>query len=243
MDYLDKIDSDFDSKQELVEFQPAGQEIPSAQVDLDLMGLLRRRWWVIVLIAGFVYSIGIPIILIRMKKNFRTAGAIEVAPIIPAILYQDSESASPLPNYDGFKNTQAAIMGSDKVLRRVADEIKGMNLQMFAEAPDLHLALRKVIDQGDIVIEPDRRSYLIRIETTTPESNSEEAKILVNSIIRNYMAVAVEGESREDNAKLAILQDEHKQLLKKMEGQRETIRQLVDEFWNRRTDQSAGVAF
>lgn len=230
MDYLDNINNDNEVGQELVEFNQIPEESSSAPSDLDLMRMLRRRWWVIVLIAGIVYAIGIPTIFFKMKKNFRTAGAIEVAPIIPAILYQDSESARPLPNYDGFKNTQAAIMGSDKVLRRVADELKPMNLQMFEDTPDLHFALRKAIDKQEIMIQPDQRSYLIRIEMTTPEMWVNDAKILINSIIQNYMAVAVEGENREDNAKLAILQDEYKQFMQKLEGQRETIRQLMDEF-------------
>lgn len=230
MDYLEKINTDNEVTQDLVEFKPVGEEGQHVPPELDLIGMLRRRWWVIVLIAGVIYAIGIPLIWFKMEKPFRTAGAIEVAPIIPAILYQDSESDRPLPNYDGFKNTQAAIMGSDKVLRRVADELRPMNLEMFENMGDLHLELRKAIDQEVISIRPDPRSYLIRIEMTTPEFQIDDAEVLINSIIQNYMAVAVEGANREDNAKLAILQDEYKQLVQKMEGQRETIRQLMDEF-------------
>ncbi len=230
MDYLHKIDKDLEESHELVEFESADAEAASQTPDLDLGGMLRRRWWVIVLVAGIVYAIGIPIILVQVKRQFRTSGAIEVAPIIPAILYHDSESDRPMPNYDGFKYTQASIMASDKVLRRVAEDLKDKQLSLFEGTPDMHLALHKAIDRGHIAIEPDRRSFLIVVEVTTPEDLVSQAQLLINSMIRNYMAVAVEGAIREDNARLATLQDEYKQLTQKIEAQQETIRQLAEEF-------------
>ncbi len=229
MEYLDKTGRSAETDSELVEFDRSEGNPDFAPSDLDVTGMLRRRWWVIVLIAGVVYAAGFPPVLM-MKKNYRTVGMIEIAPIIPAIIYRDRESDQPLPNYDGFKNTQAAVMGSDRVLRRVSDEIRKMNLSVFAHAPDPYTAIRQMIDKEVILIMPDRQSFLIAIEMTTPQAQIEDAKVLINSIIRNYMLVAVEGQSREENAKLAILQDERKQLLQKMEGQQETIRQLVDEF-------------
>ena len=163
-------------------------------------------------------------------EKYRTVGLIEIAPIIPAIIYRDSESDQPLPNYDGFKNTQAAIIASDRVLRRVADEVRKLNLSLFKDSADPYLAIRQMIDKEGILIVPDRQSFLITIEMTTGQSQADEAQVLINSIINNYMAVAVEGQSREENAKLGILENERKQLMAKIEGQQETVRQLVDEF-------------
>lgn len=230
MEYLNKDDKLGDGVQELVEFTPVSEEVDPSAPDLDLMGLIRRRWWIIVLVAAVVYAVGLPPVFFMMKKNHRSVGLIEIAPIVPAIIYRDRESDQPLPNYDGFKNTQARIMGGDRVLRRVADEIRSLNLSLFAGHADPYPVIRQMIDNEGILITPDRYSFLITIEMTTPQEKAEEARILINSIIHNYMAVAVEGQSREENTKLAILEAERKQLMQKIEGQQETVRQLVDEF-------------
>jgi capsular exopolysaccharide synthesis family protein len=230
MEYLNKTDELPGGSQELVEYAPVPEGDPESDSGIDWIGLVRRRWWIILLIAAVVYAIGLQPVFFMMEKKYRTVGLIEIAPIIPAIIYRDSESDQPLPNYDGFKNTQAAIIGSDQVLRRVADEIRKLNLSLFKDVPDLYLAIRQMIDKQGILIVPDRQSFLITIEMTTGQSQAEEAQVLINSIINNYMAVAVEGQNREENAKLSILENERKQLLAKMEGQQETVRQLVDEF-------------
>jgi len=233
MDYPDrKLDSSgmIEPYAELVEYRPGETEEQVHPSEFDFFGLLRRRWWILVLVAGVVYAAGIPTILIMTKKLYRTVGSIEIAPIVPAIIYRDYESDRPLPNYEGFKNTQADLMASDRVLRRVAEEIKPMNLKMFANMPDLYSALRQMVENGTIAIRPDRRTYLVKIEMITPQHLTEEAKILVNSIIRNYLNVALEGQSGEENARLTILQDKRKQLLQKIEAQQETIRQLAEEY-------------
>lgn len=230
MEYLEKIGDLGDDGQELVEYAPVSGEGKTPGPELDVIALIRRRWWVIALVAVVVYAIGLPPIFFLMEKKYRTVGLIEIAPIIPAIIYRDSESDQPLPNYDGFKNTQAAIIASDRVLRRVADEVRKLNLSLFKDSADPYLAIRQMIDKEGILIVPDRQSFLITIEMTTGQSQADEAQVLINSIINNYMAVAVEGQSREENAKLGILENERKQLMAKIEGQQETVRQLVDEF-------------
>jgi capsular exopolysaccharide synthesis family protein len=215
---------------ELVEYPPYPSETDIRPSDFDWAAFLRRRWWICVLITGIIYAAGIPTILIMTKKLYRTVGAVEIAPIVSPIIYRDYESDRPLPNYEGFKNTQADLMAGDRVLRRVAEEIKPMNLKLFAGAADLYSALRQMVESGAISIRPDRRTYLVKIEMITPQEFTEEAKILVNSIIRNYLNVSLEGQSGEENARLSVLQDKRKQLQQKIEGQQETIRQLAEEY-------------
>lgn len=233
MDYLDRQTDNqmgIEPYTELVEYQPGEMEEPLPQSEFDLWGLLRRRWWILVLITGIIYAVGIPTIVVMTKKLYRTVGSIEISPIVPAIIYRDYESDRPLPNYEGFKNTQADMMAGDRVLRRVAEEIKPMNLKLFSQATDLYSALRQMVENGTISIRPDRRTYLVKIEMVTSQEFTEEAKILVNSLIRNYLNVSQEGQSGEENARLSILQDRRKQLQRKIEGQQETIRQLAEEY-------------
>ncbi|MEJ5260041.1 MAG: polysaccharide biosynthesis tyrosine autokinase [Anaerohalosphaeraceae bacterium] len=214
---------------ELVEYRPQpSQEQPHTEI--DLWGLLRRRWWVIVLLTALVWGIGFPAVFFLMPKQYRTTALVEVAPIIPEIIYRDRDSDQPLPNYEGFKNTQAMLMSSDKVIRRVAEEAQNLNLSFFNQKGDTYTGLRQMFEQGIIEIEPDRGSYLITLSMTTPAAQAEEARTLINLILRNYMAVVVEDLRDRENTRLNNLQNERKQLTQKLEAQQETIRQLVEEY-------------
>lgn len=218
------------AQQQLVQYEGHPQDEPHAAGGLDIVGMIRRRWLLIVLVFSIVCAIGAAAAFKFVKEEFETKAAIEVAPIVPAILYGDSDSERPLPNYDSYKNTQAVIVGSDKVLNRVADDPACRQLQFFAGADDIRMALRAAVDGGAIKIEPQRQTNLIMISMTSPADRYREAERIIDSIVQNYMAVGVQDQTRGEDNKLKILEDERKRLRDQMDKQRETIRQLVDEF-------------
>lgn len=233
MEYLDKkLDNQepIEPFSELVEYSPVEMKAEPAHSEFDFFLLLRRRWWVILLMMGVVYAAGFPAVFFLIKKQYRTTALVEVAPIVPEIIYRDRESDQPLPNYEGFKNTQSTLMSSDKVIRRVAEEVQSLGLSFFSKAQDAYTVLRQMFERGLIEIESDRRSYLITVSMTTPASQVEEARTLINMILRNYMAVVVEDLSRRENTRLNNLQNEKKLLTQRLEAQQETIRQLVEEY-------------
>lgn len=116
------------------------------------------------------------------------------------------------------------------MIRRVAEEVQNLHLSFFSKSQDIYSDLRQMFDKGIILVEPDRRSYLITISMITPFAQVEDAKTLVNSIVRNYMAVVVEEQNRGENVRLAILQDQRRLLEQKVVAQQETVRQLVEEY-------------
>ncbi len=215
-------------EQELVEYESVHTVAPNSQPPFDFASFLARRWWLILLLMLPIYALGIPAILLYVPKVQDTVGAVEIAPIVTPILYNDMESDRPLPNYESFKNTQATIMSSDKVLSRVANELRDRGLFFFQGAEDYLLALRQAVTDETILIEPDLKSNLVLVKMTTPWPAQAEA--IVNSIIRNYMDITVQDQMRGDDTKLGILENERKQLEAKLERQRETIRQLVEEY-------------
>ncbi len=218
------------AQQQLVQYEGHPQGEPHAAGGVDIVGMLKRRWLLIFVVFSTVCAVGAAAVLKFVKKEFETKAAIEVAPIVPAILYGDSDSERPLPNYDSYKNTQAVIVGSDKVLNRVADDPACRQLQFFAGADDIRMVLRAAVDSGAIKIEPQRQTNLIMISMISPADRFREAERIIDSIVQNYMAVGVQDQTRDEDNKLKILEDERKQLRDQMDRQRETIRQLVDEF-------------
>lgn len=214
-------------EQELVEFDPV-RTAGEAQMQFDIASFVLRRWWIVLLLAIPIWAAGISYIYFKVPKVHETTGAVEIAPIVAAILYSDQDSERPLPNYDGFKNTQAAIMKSDKVMSRVANELKDRNLPFFEGSEDYLLELRQAVSEEIISIQPQRQTNLVTIQMTSPHPSQSE--VIINSIIRNYMDIAVQDQMRGDDTKLGILENERKQLEAKLERQQETIRQLIEEY-------------
>lgn len=227
-------------EQELVEFGPEYSS-PEPESQFDFASFLLRRWWIILLLALLVYAVGIPAILFYMPRMHETVGAVEIAPIVTAILYNDQESDRPLPNYESFKNTQASIMSSDKVLSRVANELKDRNLFFFEGSENYLLTLRKAVKNEAILVKTERDTNLVTLQMVSPYP--VQAEIIINSIIRNYVDIAVQDQMRGDDTNLGVLEDERKQLEAKLERQKETIRQLVKEYGTDELTERQNVEF
>jgi len=225
-------DFEFDNQQ-IVQYEGGAESFPppqSADGGFDIVGMLKRRWLLILLILLPVSGGGLAGALRFVGTQYKTQAAIEIAPIIPAILYSNSESERPLPNYDAFKNTQAVVMSSDVVLNRVADELHSQGLKFFEGVTDHRMRLREAVANGEIVIQPQRNSNLILLEMSSPAQYYPESEKILNSIIQNYKTIAVSSEKEGEDTKLGNLEQERKNLQVKMDSQRDTIRRLVDEF-------------
>ncbi|MEN6307763.1 MAG: polysaccharide biosynthesis tyrosine autokinase [Anaerohalosphaeraceae bacterium] len=225
-------DYEFDNQQ-VVQYEGGAdsyQQPHPADGGFDIVGMLKRRWLLILLILLPVSGGGLAGALHFVGKQYKTQAAIEIAPIVPAILYSNSDSERPLPNYDAFKNTQAIVMSSDVVLNRVADELYSQGLNYFEGVTDPRMKLREAVANGGIVIQPQRNSNLIILEMSGPSQYYHEAEKILTSIVNNYIAIAATSEKEGENSKLTNLDQEKKALQKTIDSQRETIRRLVDEF-------------
>jgi len=97
-------------------------EVPDAQPQeapakgLPLLTALRRHWrlavgaWLLLAIPSA------PAVLLMIKPTFTASAQVEVAPIVPAILYQDEAARQAPPLSDAYLNTQAESMASLQVL-------------------------------------------------------------------------------------------------------------------------------
>ncbi len=231
MSDIEKYSDQPAGRQEMVQFEQVETPQPVHQGEaMDVAGAMLRRWPLIIGVAVLVCGIGFAAMLKFVKKEYRSEGAVEIASIVPAILYSDTASEGPMPNYENFKNGQAKIMGSDKVLNRVADEMSGKGLKFFAGRDDYLMALREAVDRGVIKIEPDRNSNLITIQMFSTMETYKQAEQIIDSIIRSYMAVSGVEQTSVAEANRVALEDRRKQLQSQIERQKETIRNLVDEF-------------
>jgi len=211
----------------------------------DLVAAVLRRWSIVLLTFLTLCFVGIPAIWLLIEPLYSVTGAIRVAPIIPNILTGEADKGE-ISNYQSFMNTQAEMIISNHVIQRVADGLADKKLAFFENEaanfasklkqglknigtkPGPVSVLKQAIFDKTITTTPARNSELIKV--TMNSTKPEEAEQIVNAFIRNYMAIEVSSSTRGQDQKLNVLENERKVMAEKLQRQRETIRQLAQEY-------------
>ncbi len=233
---------------QVIESRPTNFEMPpesNGETTSGLIVAILRRWYIVLLVFFIICSVGVPAIWFSIEPFYEATGAIRVAPILPHILTDEADRGE-ISNYQSFMNTQAEMITSNQVVQRVADDLAGRNLSFFENEATGFLTkfkqtlmntktkpgpagiLKGAISDGVIEAVADRWTELIKI--TMKSTNPEEAEQVVNAFIRAYMAVEVSSSAQGQDRKLAILENERKVLVEKLQRQRETIHQLAQEY-------------
>jgi len=218
---------------------------PSSETTANLVAAILRRWHIMLLVFLVMCAVGIPAIWLIIKPLCSVTGAIRVAPILPNILTGEADKGE-ISNYQNFMNTQAEMITSSQVVQRVADDLSDKNLAFFRDGtaefvtklkqgpkdgktkPDTANILKEAIFDEVITAKADRYTELIKV--TMKSNKTEEAKQIVDSFIRAYMAVEVSSSAQGEDRKLTVLEDERKVLAEKLQRQREAIHQLAQEY-------------
>jgi capsular exopolysaccharide synthesis family protein len=194
----------------------------------DLIAPVIRRWRVVLIVSLVICAIGIPAVWFLIRPAYAVTAAIRVAPIIPSILFSDKDSEGVIPMYTNFMNTQADLIMSDQVLQRVADDLVDKKLDFFENTVGPVVKLRKALIEEEITVVPGRNSELIKI--TMKSQDSAEAVRIVDAFVKAYMAIEASKETKGGDHKLGILESERKVLADKLQRQRQTIRQMAEEY-------------
>jgi capsular exopolysaccharide synthesis family protein len=204
-----------------------------------------QRWYVVLLTFFIMCAVGLPAIWLIIKPLYNVTGAIRVAPTSPNVWTGRADTAE-ISTYDIFVNTQAGIIASSRVVQRVADDLVGKNLSFFeTETIGLTAKLKQALGQAEtksdpatklkeairrkiITVAPAKDSELIDI--IMKSSKPEEAMQIVDTFIRNYMAVEVTASAQDRDQELTLLEDERKMLVEKLQSRRKAINQLAQEY-------------
>ncbi|MBN1817236.1 MAG: polysaccharide biosynthesis tyrosine autokinase [Sedimentisphaerales bacterium] len=210
---------------QVIQYEPSPEQ-PQGSA-LDMVWPVLRRWPVIVLTCLVISGIGVPTILFLMPKTYDTEGAVRIAPVVAPIIYDIDTQLSTM-QYESYKNTQAELISSNTVLNRAVDEIMQTVSDAFPREVTPVTALRMMITNGTIEVNPERRTELMKIRMTSPEPGKAER--IVDALIKAYMAEVVFKESSMANQNLKILEDRQKVLMSEIQNLETTIRSLLDEF-------------
>jgi len=210
---------------------------------LNIAGALLRWWYIVLLTFVVLCAAGIPAVWLLIERSYVVSGAIRVDPIIPNILTGEDGGMS---NYTSFMNTQARMVTSPQVVERVATDLSNKGLQFFEERTNTLLTkLRRKLGRKDmkpgpkkvlsdaildelITAGPLRRGEHIVVSMTW--SNANESIRIVDSFIREYMALEGTIASKKEESRLATLEGEQKLLEGKVQSYQFQINDMAKEF-------------
>jgi len=225
---------------------PPPPPLPESEGGPSPIAGVLRRWYIVVAVFLIICGAGLPAIWLLVEPLYSVTGAIRVDPILTSILSGETEDYGGTQVFNSFMNTQAAMVTSANVLERVADDVSGKNLSFFEEEsndlvrrlkrkleganakPQIVTILKEAILDEVIVAAADRQTQLIRV--TMKSTKPQEAELIVNAFIRNYMAVEVSNSAQGEDQKLTVLENERKVLAEKLQSQRTAITQLAQEY-------------
>jgi len=233
---------------QVIEQRPVVYESPAEppeQPTPSLLASLRRRWYIVLATVILLCGLSLPVIWLLVEPRYVVQGAVHVAPAVPSILTNEPDKSG-IGSYREFVNTQADIIMSSPVLLRIADDLRGQNLSLFSGEPETRLErltvrFRRMPRKGeeatvlkdavaDKVIAAAYVPYTELIAVTMKSANTDEARKIVNSFLRNYEAMYGSQSSKEENENLNVLEAKEKELSTKIQNQRQEIHRLAEEY-------------
>jgi capsular exopolysaccharide synthesis family protein len=197
--YLDQVIE----QKPIVYEQPA--EVQEAPPTSNLMESVRRRWPIVLAVALLISAAGLPAVWFLVEPLCVVQGTVQISPVVTSVLTGEARPDE-AANYAQFVNTQAMLlMNNDQRLQKVVDDLAGRNLAFFSGKPSapIERLLAKVLPQ-DVNELPDQilrkaiasqkiaagylqGSELMAVTMRSQNKNIDEAKIIVNSFLRNYV--------------------------------------------------------
>ncbi|MCF7958959.1 MAG: hypothetical protein K9M57_10970, partial [Phycisphaerae bacterium] len=225
---------------------------PAPGAQANVLRAILRRWPIVLVVFILVSAIGIPPVWYFVKPAYQASSLIHIAPFI-APVFSDPESDSKMPAYDGFRNTQAQYILSERVLKEVADTlIDDKSITLFQEKAegfmpalkqvwakkDLGLLMKKnkgavdtlraAIAENKLAVIPEKRSEFIRIMMESP--SSEEAKKIVKALLQAYDTVILPPYKDNVEKKILNLTEEYKRLSEEVKKQQNSIILMTEEY-------------
>jgi len=195
--------------------------IEGASPASGLLAVLLRRWYIAVIAAAVLICAGVPAIWYGIKPEFTASGAIEIAPVIPRIVF--AEEAGAMPYYSNFVHTQAALIKSNTILYRALEDPEVRTLKYVQNLPDKLAYVQEGLDAT-----PDRSSQILKVSMTG--ENAVVAQQIANAVIRAYMAVEGNSELTSEDETLRTLERERDNSARKLKDLYDQQHQLGEEY-------------
>jgi len=158
-------------EQKVVDFETLPE--PDSPNTSDLLKGVLHHWPIVLVTFVLICAIGIPAVWYLIEPKYRATASIQVAPIIPNILFSDKDSERVMPMYDNFKNDQARLIKIDqRILIRVADDLAEEGLKFFENKSPLP---KKLVGLVNALPEAISKKIITTISPEKPPVDPVEA--------------------------------------------------------------------
>lgn len=174
----------------------------------DALGFVKRYGLFILVIASFLFTMTVPVVLLISKPNYEVHAVMRIDPVIPTLI-TTSEDPSIINYYGDYANTQAKRMMSFEVLKKTVEKLS--RKQKAAVLP-VNLPADKCADilPAIVKINPVSGTHLIDLMASSPKK--EGLAPLLNNLMEAYLDKVRKGNELQDRERLNYLYRE-KQML------------------------------
>ena len=109
-----------------------GRPAATAPSMTELLFSVLRFKWTIMVVFILVAAPVIAAVWTQVIPQYRARGEVQIRPIIPRLIFRTDDNGS-VPFYEGFVNTQVAVMRSPQVLNRVLEQTDVRQTKWFRE--------------------------------------------------------------------------------------------------------------
>lgn len=202
---------------------------PYAQVAASPMALVTsilRFKWTLALVFSAVAAPLIAVIWTQVVPEYTARAEVRVRPIIPRLVFQTEDNGA-RPFYESFVNTQVSDIRGQTVLQRVLEQEAIQKTAWYEGHPKT--LLQRLRGNPAPAIERLRRGLSVRPRTRTEiidvsfsDASANEARLIVNTVLQQYLRYTGEATDAEDERLYQQLLDQYRQLEAKIKG-RETV--------------------
>ncbi|MGD9973178.1 MAG: GumC family protein [Desulfatirhabdiaceae bacterium] len=201
----------------------------------DLMGFVKRRFWVTLILGTIGFVCLAPLALIKSQPYYQVKAKLLVAPVMPVFLSR-SEDSSITPYFRDYMTTQEERIRELDILGAALKRLSPENQRWFmpsGTSPDA--AAGRLASQ--LEVKQYKRSQLIQLALTgnSPQGLAE----LTNMIMQVYLEKTQSEEENKDTRRLDFLHQERVRLAEETGRLVEELKRLAEE--TRTSDFIAGA--
>lgn len=196
-------------------------DAPAAGTAASAGVILRQKWFILGMFL-FLSAAAIPPAWLLIGPTYRSTAVVQVSPIVSRMLYRTDENGV-VPFYESYLNTQVSIIRSPTVLQRVIDLDPVKRSHWFTQGGRSLLGapvpvLERLV--SSLEAQPRPRTHLVDVSLET--ERPEEAALIVNSVVKQYLGYVNETSRDEETRLLETLETEQKARAGLITGYRKT---------------------
>jgi polysaccharide biosynthesis transport protein len=171
-------------------------------------GFARRYGLFIVVIASFLFTMLVPVVLFISKPNYEVHALMRIDPVIPSLI-TTSEDPSIINYYQDYANTQARRMMDFEVLKRTVEKLTPAQKASILPA---NLPADKCADILPFIVKvnPVPGTHLIDLMASSPKKSGLAP--LLNHLMQVFLEKVRNANEMQDNERLVFLRNERQSL-------------------------------